>query len=76
MRLAIFVTFRGVEKVIPDTDSLDDTEAALRLYHLLRDEIRQFDLACRRRLAEEEATGGVASGWKGSARTPPGVPVA
>jgi hypothetical protein len=76
MRLAIFVTFRGVEKVIPDTDSLDDTEAALRLYHLLREEIRHFDQACRRRLAEEEVRGAVLAGRSGLPRTPSGVPVA
>ena len=50
-RLAIFVSETGgAERVVPAGNGIAATEAAMRLYETLRDEVERFDRAVRQRL--------------------------
>ena len=55
MKLAVFITRAGIDRVVPAGGAgLEETEAALRLYRLLSTEIAAFDEAIRRKTAASE----------------------
>jgi hypothetical protein len=55
VKLAVFITKTGVDRVVPAGGAgLEETEAALKLYRLLSNEIARFDDAIRRKTAAPE----------------------